>query len=190
MQTNTDQPQTSCGDSESEATDSVRRRCTGTDTGAITTEQYYALQSRRQAAIRLPPHGQRWRAGDIEGLDPRSVISLHRSGVVNCVERNYGCVNVWETAPGVYGWVTKHFARRPTCPGTEDTRCLETGVRCISAGETYSCTDPDCEATFGPETAKRLMNGDRPPRPGPARSSSSDDQAAQADDTTEEGAQR
>ena len=159
MHTDTTRTQTDCG---AEQPVTHERRDWRGDATDISGSQYYSLEGRRQAALALPPHGETWTTADVELLDSGAVKSFHVGGVIARVERQYDGANVWETEPGIHEWVHEHFDSAATCPGTDTRSCPATGIRCLEAGECYTCTDPDCEARFGPATARRLLNGQTP----------------------------
>jgi hypothetical protein len=165
MQTDTTRTQTDCGAEQPTDTPHERRDWRG-DATDISGAQYYSLEGRRQAALALPPHGETWTTADVDPLDSGAVKSFHVGGVIARVERQYDGANVWETEPGIHEWVHEHFHSDATCPGTDTRSCPATGIRCLEAGECYTCTDPNCEARFGPTTARRLLNGQAPDNDG------------------------
>lgn len=169
MSTHTDKPQTSYGDGDPDTdveTDRARRqRKAMTRVESISLEQYHTLQSRRESALALPPTGDVWEVHEIDGLETPTICAFHSAGVIICTERNVGGLNKWMTAPSIYPWITEHLTGHSTCPGADGADCQDTGIRCLEAGERYTCTDPDCEARFGAAAAREIMTGETADEP-------------------------
>ena len=62
----------------------------------------------------------------------------------------------WSVNDDVYAWVVDTIDP-PTL-----TPCGHQGIRCVEAGETYTCSLPDaeCDERFGREAAEAVISGD------------------------------
>jgi hypothetical protein len=111
-----------------------------------------ALNSYPEAALQLPPAGETWTRDDIDV--PRGALKrFSQAGVIEKAGRDDHNRYRWRTVVGVVEWVEDHIAGRSYTP------CgCSTGIRTLEAGETYSCTNDDCDETFGRETAMEVMN--------------------------------
>lgn len=113
------------------------------------------LRYNRIVAVALPAPDQEWTVRDVP-FDHSTINRLHRDAAIERVRRtrepgDCSTVSVWRTAPGVY----EHIQQRIDRP--HETPCGNSGVHCIERGETYTCTDDDCDCRFGPETARAVM---------------------------------
>lgn len=110
----------------------------------------------RQVALALPEPDTEWTVREVPEIDHTVTNRLNKNGAIERVGRTPQCkdrtsVTIWTTDSGTYEWVQEHIER------TNETPCGNSGVRCIEAGETFSCTDADCDCRFGPDTAREVM---------------------------------
>ena len=120
------------------------------------------LTHNREMALALPAAEEDFALAEVS-LSQSELKRLETAGVIRRLDRervsdNNGQIYVrwrWETTEPAYEWIQRYFdADAPECPGDE---CHSTGVRCLDPQERYCCVDDDCQATFGPETAKELI---------------------------------
>lgn len=114
------------------------------------------LKSHRVVAHALPEPEVEWTVNDV----PAAVGDvIHRLAHDNIVE-NAGWEhdhnkarerNVWRTSPVAAHWIDEHVEDRRMTP------CGHSGVRCIEAGETYTCLEESCEETFDREAAEEVL---------------------------------
>lgn len=106
-----------------------------------------------QVAERLPEPGEKWLAREAD-IDTGALKLFQRSGVIEKHEREDGpgdC-HYWETSEGVREFVEQYIE------GKTRTPCgRATGVRTITAGEEYTCTDPECDCRMDRKTAEEVV---------------------------------
>lgn len=87
---------------------------------------------------------------DVRMSDFRQMLQVGLIEVVETISKNKKIINTYRTRRDVYEYITG-------LPEPDTLPCGHTGIRCIEAGITYSCTDPDCEARFSRETAEAVI---------------------------------
>lgn len=110
----------------------------------------------RQVALALPAPDAEWTVRDVPEIDHTVTNRLHKNGAIERVGRtrqtnDRTTATIWQTDAATHAWVHEHIER------THETPCGNSGVRCIDPGETFSCTDDDCDCRFGRETALEVM---------------------------------
>ena len=123
--------------------------------GQLSQGQKKAMRRFDNDALKLPPNPEEWKAKEV-GIGHGALSVFHQSGIVETVGRynteNGDARHLWRTKPGMVEWVDDNIAVLPRTP------CgCSTGFRTISAGETYSCTNDDCDIRFDRETAEELV---------------------------------
>ena len=58
----------------------------------------------------------------------------------------------WTTPEHVHEWIAERIDEPTTTPCGNST-----GVRCVESGETYTCTDDDCDCRFDRATAEEVL---------------------------------
>lgn len=111
-----------------------------------------ALQRYPMEAQKLPAKGETWMRAHID-LHHGALNAFHKAGVIRKVRRNNADNDAWhwEATAGVAEWVDTHI-QDPTTPCGHAT-----GVRTITAGEEYTCSDPECDCRMDRETAEEVV---------------------------------
>jgi len=113
------------------------------------------LQAHRRVALALPDPEEEWRAPDVPDRVSKTLRALRQKGAIVRVRREeyddcrskYG---VYRTVERVDRWITANI---PVLPGG----CQHGGIRCVESGETYTCSEGDCDVRFNRETAQERM---------------------------------
>lgn len=123
----------------------------------VSTSTAGFLRTHRELALALPHHEETWtkeEAPDLVGGRFRKLIALK---LIVPAERTYNHEGNWHqthwrTRREVVEWVAANVDR-------SRAPCGHGGVRCIEAGETYTCLRDDCAATFGRGVAEEVLTG-------------------------------
>ena len=110
------------------------------------------LKPNKAAALRLPaPSEPRPQAALYERLSTSEFYQFRSAGILEKRGRDDEDRRLWGVPPRVDRWIRENV-------DTETTPCGNaTGVRCVEAGETYTCTDDECDCRFGRETAAEVV---------------------------------
>ena len=110
------------------------------------------LRVNKAAALRLPaPSDPRPRAALYEHLSTSEFYQFRCAGILEKRGRDDEGRRLWGVPPRVDRWIAENI-------DIETTPCESaTGVRCVEAGETFTCTDDDCDCRFGRETAAEVV---------------------------------
>jgi hypothetical protein len=117
------------------------------------------LKANPQVALALPAPEETWFFRELDSLTHRDIHTLSNCNVVerDSIEfrdhQGNSKIIRWRVVPAAYDFIE----RRVSAPSL--TPCGHRGVRCLDAGERYTCTDDSCEATFGRETAREVLEG-------------------------------
>ena len=106
------------------------------------------LRVNKAAALRLPdPSEPRPQAALYEYLSTSEFYQFREAGILEKRGRDDDGRRLWGVPPRVDRWIAENV-------DTTTTPCENaTGFRCVEAGETYTCTDDDCDCRFDRETA-------------------------------------
>ena len=106
------------------------------------------LRVNKAAALRLPdPSEPRPQAALYECLSTSEFYQFRSAGILEKRGRDDEDRRLWGVPPRVDRWIRNNV-------DTETTPCgCSTGFRCVEAGETYTCTDDECDCRFDRETA-------------------------------------
>lgn len=118
------------------------------------------LLAHPQVAAALPTPDEVWAFRDIDALD-RSALQALRSKDGVLVQAGTRIPATGSNDP-VIEWRVSRSAHAfiERCVETPSrTPCGHTGVRCLAAGETYTCHRDDCDATFGRAAAQEVLEG-------------------------------
>lgn len=117
------------------------------------------LHGHPSIAMALPEPGTVWEFADHEEITHRAVHilskanAIKRAGVRRPGGNEAGKIIQWETTQDAHAFIRDEIADRQLTP------CGHSGVRCLEAGEVYSCGRDDCDETFGREAAKEVLEG-------------------------------
>lgn len=128
-----------------------------TDYGWPNRTQRQLLETHLADAFRLPEPSETFRyntmANELAG-GMSLVKKFSEHAVIERAERvETGDGFYWRTNPDMYRWLVD----RKTPPETTPCGC-STGTRTLTAGETYTCTNPECDIRFDYETALEVHN--------------------------------
>ena len=106
------------------------------------------LRVNKAAALRLPaPSDPRPQAALFEHLSTSEFYQFREVGILEKRGRDDEDRRLWGVPPRVDRWIRENV-------DIETTPCESaTGVRCVEAGEVFTCTDEACDCRFGRETA-------------------------------------
>lgn len=123
--------------------------------GSPTSSAIGYLRSHRRAALALLDMGDQFTRGQSPPVVARNLRWFAAHGVVEAVDRTKTASGsyrvVWSVPEGVAAWIDRSIEREAETP------CGHSGVRCLVAGERYTCTEDGCTKTFGAETAREVI---------------------------------
>ena len=110
------------------------------------------LRVNKAAALRLPdPTDSLPQAALYECLSASEFYQFRSAGILEKRGRDDEGRRLWGVPPRVDRWIAENV-------DTTTTPCANaTGFRCVEAGETYTCTENDCDCRFGRETALEVV---------------------------------
>lgn len=118
---------------------------------ALSSGAHTWLRYNRSIALALPAPSEEWTLADVN-YSQATLRTLSEKGHIQRTGTvDSGGAHVWRTDSATYAYVEKHLERN------YETPCGNSGVRCIDAGETYTCTADDCDCRFDRETAEQVM---------------------------------
>jgi hypothetical protein len=132
---------------------------TGANRPTISQKTQSFLQANPQIALALPAPEETWFKRDVDPITHRAIHILSRNGAIerDAIEfrddQGNSKIIRWRTTTRVHEFVSEHVSEPSLTP------CGHTGVQCLVAGETYTCSDKRCEATFGPAVAREVLDG-------------------------------
>ena len=110
------------------------------------------IRANKAAALRLPAPTEPQPRCVLYERTSCSQFNLFREvGVVAKRGHDADGRQLWGVPPQIHRWIAKNV-------DIETTPCgCSTGVRCVESGETYTCTDDECDCRFGRETALEVV---------------------------------
>lgn len=130
--------------------------------GTFSDRAISVLRSRRDAAMRLPPHGEPFAIAEV-GIEQGDILAFKQQGIVS--QHDYERVRtgnpdsystnrrtLWMTSRRVHDWIQANMGDLTECPGED---CHATGI--VNLGDGFTCSNDRCDARFGRETAKELI---------------------------------
>ena len=110
------------------------------------------IRANKAAALRLPaPSDPRPQAALFEHLSTSEFYQFREAGILEKRGRDDEGRRLWGVPPRVDRWIAENI-------DIETTPCANaTGVRCVEAGETFTCTDGECDCRFDRETAAEVV---------------------------------
>lgn len=119
------------------------------------------LQNNPDIAFNIPDAGQPWRVERLP-IAHRGLMELKQRGLIRRGPRqatgdgdSSHTYRIWWTKPATARAIAA-LDEPPTCP----EGCYATGVRCLEAGELYTCLTDDCGCRFGRDRAQAILAGD------------------------------
>lgn len=123
----------------------------------LSTSTAAFLRTHRELALELPHHEETWTKEEAPPLVDARFRKLIADRIIVPADCQYKSEanwyqTHWRTRREVVEWVAKNVDR-------SRAPCGHGGVRCIEAGETYTCLHDDCAATFGRDVAEEVLTG-------------------------------
>jgi hypothetical protein len=117
----------------------------GLSNGASTT-----IRAHLVAALALPAPDETWHYRDVDDLDMPALRKLRRCGAVEVVQ------------PATDHEQTLYRTREPAFQYLQEFDptpgpCRHRGVRCLEAGDLYTCTAEGCGVRFDAATAREII---------------------------------
>jgi hypothetical protein len=117
------------------------------------------LRMHKHAAFSLPAPEERERLGTIRDRIGHSTVAQFQFDGILVQRERLGTEYVtdghwWSMEERAHAYLHENY-ERPTA-----TPCgCTNGIQTVTAGEEYTCQNENCTETFGPDTAREVING-------------------------------